>query len=98
MTFKVIAEAEAKRDWNEAVDWYDEHERGVGLRLDDALCTSLQTLARQPERFPDPQSQSAAAVAILGLFFHQPTASRSQSAGHIWHGSRNPAALRRRLK
>ena len=34
MTFQVIAEAAAKRDWNEAVDWYEEREPGVGLRGD----------------------------------------------------------------
>jgi len=30
MTFKVIAETEAKREWNEAVDWYEARETGVG--------------------------------------------------------------------
>ena len=30
MTFKVLAEAEAKQDWNEAVDWYEGCESGVG--------------------------------------------------------------------
>ena len=35
MTFNVITEAEARRDWNEAVDWYDDREPGVGLRLND---------------------------------------------------------------
>jgi plasmid stabilization system protein ParE len=52
MTFKVIAETEAIRDWNEAVDWYEEREPGVGLRLDDAIRTFLQALSQQPERFP----------------------------------------------
>ena len=51
MTFKVIAEAEAKREWNEAVDWYEERETGVGWRFDDELRTFLQTLAQNPERF-----------------------------------------------
>jgi hypothetical protein len=32
MTFKVIADAEAKLEWNEAVDRYEERETGVGLR------------------------------------------------------------------
>ena len=51
MTFKVIADAEAKLEWNEAVDRYEERETGVGLRFDDALRTFLQTLAQDPERF-----------------------------------------------
>ena len=48
MTFKVIADAEAKLEWNEAVDRYEERETGVGLRFDDALRTFLQTLAQDP--------------------------------------------------
>ena len=48
MTFKVIADLEAKREWNEAVDWYEAREPGVGLRFDDALRTFLQTLADRP--------------------------------------------------
>ena len=32
MTFKVIAEDEAKREWNKAVDWYEE--RGPGSVCD----------------------------------------------------------------
>jgi len=52
MTYKVIVEAEAKKDWNEAVDWYEEREPGVGWRLNDEILASLETLAKQPERFP----------------------------------------------
>ena len=32
MTFKVIADDEAKREWSEVVDWYDNREPGIGLR------------------------------------------------------------------
>jgi hypothetical protein len=52
MTFTVIAEGAAKREWNEAVDRYETREPGVGLRFDDALRTFLQSLARDPERLP----------------------------------------------
>ena len=51
MTFSVIAEAEARREWNEAVDWYEERETGAGWRFDDELEAFLQTLAQDPERF-----------------------------------------------
>jgi len=52
MTFNVITEAEAKQDWNEAVDWYDEREPGIGLRLNEKIHAVLKTLSKQPERFP----------------------------------------------
>jgi plasmid stabilization system protein ParE len=102
MTFKVIAEAEAKREWNEAVDWYEERETGVGWRFDDELRTFLQTLAQNPERFqlftrlahkakvPPPWPYS--------VYFTINTEYREVKILAVWHGSRNPTALRRRLK
>ncbi len=51
MTFRVIAKAEAKREWNEAADWYETQETGVGWRFDDELQAFLQTLKHNPERF-----------------------------------------------
>jgi len=102
MTFKVIAEAEAKREWNEAVDWYEEREPGVGLHFDDDLRTFLQTLAQSPERFqlftrlthkakvPPPWPHS--------VYFTINRQHREVKVLAIWHGARNPAELRRRLK
>ena len=102
MTFNVIAEAEAKREWNEAVDWYEEREPGVGLRFDDDLRTFLQTLAQNPQRFqlftrlthkakvPPPWPYS--------VYFTINTEHREVKVLAIWHGSRNPAELHRRLK
>ena len=102
MSFKVIAEAEAKRDWNEAVDWYEEREPGVGLRFDDTLCAFLQTLTQHAERFsfatrltrkakiPEPWPYS--------VYFVINAEFREVKILAIWHGARNPAELRRRLK
>jgi toxin ParE1/3/4 len=101
MTFKVIAEAEAKREWNEAVDWYETRETGVGWRFDDELQAFLQTLKQNPERFrlvarlthkatmPEPWPYS--------IFFTINTEHREVKILAIWHGSRNPRELRRRL-
>ena len=102
MTFKVIAEAEAKREWNEAVDWYEASETGVGWRFDDELQAFLHTLAYNPERFrlagrlthkakmPEPWPYS--------IYFTVDTAHREVKILAVWHGARNPAELRRRLK
>jgi plasmid stabilization system protein ParE len=102
MTFKVIAEAEAKREWNEAVDWYEASETGVGWRFDDELQAFLQTLKQDPERFrlaarlthkakmPEPWPYS--------IYFTVNTEHREVKILAVWHGSRNPAELRRRLK
>jgi plasmid stabilization system protein ParE len=102
MTFKVIAEVEAKRDWNEAVDWYEEHEPGVGLRFDETIRAFLQTLSRHPERFrlatrltrkakmPDPWPYSV--YFVINMEF------REVKVLAIWHGARDPAGLLRRLR
>jgi plasmid stabilization system protein ParE len=102
MIFRVIASAEAKRDWNEAVDWYESREKGVGLRFDDVLKTFLQTLNRDPERFrletrlarkakmPSPWPYS--------IYFSVNKAHREVMILAVWHGARSPDALRRRLK
>ena len=102
MTFKVIEEAADKREWNEAVDWYEAQEIGVGWRFDDALQAFLQTLAHNPERFrlaarlthkakmPEPWPYS--------IYFTVNTEHREVKILAVWHGSRNPAELRRRLK
>ena len=102
MTFKVIAEAEAKREWNEAVDWYEARETGVGWRFDDELQALLQTLKQNPERFrlatclthkvkmPKPWPYS--------IYFAINREHCEVKILAVWHGARNPAELRRRLK
>lgn len=102
MTFKVIAEAQAKREWNEAVDWYEDQQSGVGLRFDNALRTFLNTLSQNPERFrlytrlthkakvPRPWPYS--------VYFTISTTHREVKVLAIWHDARNPVELRRRLK
>ena len=102
MTFKVIAEAAAKRDWNEAVDWYEEREPGVGLRFDDILRTFLQSLARDPERFQHATRLTRKAQVPPPwpylVYFTVNTRHREVKVLGIWHGARNPAELRRRLR
>jgi plasmid stabilization system protein ParE len=102
MTFRVIAEAQAKLEWNEAVDWYEEREPGVGLRLDDAIRSFLQGLSRSPERFPR-ATHWAHKAKVLGpwpysVYYTIDRKHREVKVLAIWRGARNPAELRRRLK
>ena len=102
MTFKVVAGAEARHEWHDAVDWYEDREPGVGLRFDDELRTFLRTLAQDPGRFrlftrrihkakvPPPWPHS--------VYFTINVEYREVKVIAVWHGARNPAELRRRLK
>jgi plasmid stabilization system protein ParE len=102
MTFKVIAEAEAELEWNEAVDWYEGREPGVGLRFDDELRKFLQTLARDPERFRLATRLTRKAKVPgpwpYSVYFTVNHEQREVKVLAVWHGSRHPAELRRRLK
>jgi plasmid stabilization system protein ParE len=102
MTFKVIAEAEAKLEWNEAVDWYEERETGVGLRFDDELQMFLQSLAQDPERFRPATTLTRKAKMPepwpYSIYFTVNFEHREVKVLAVWHGARNPAELRRRLK
>ncbi len=102
MTFRVVIEEEAEREFAEAVDFYDGREPGVGQRFARELRAFFKTVCKNPERFrmvsrltrkarpPKPWPYSV-------FFVIKPTASEI-IISTIWHDSRNPAELRRRLK
>ena len=102
MTFTVVTEAEAEREWQEAVMWYEEREPGVGARLNVAIIELLQTLARQPERFPRPTPLTHKAKVPTpwpySIYFTINMEHREVKVLAIWHGRRSPDALLRRLK
>ena len=102
MTFRVIAEVQAQREWNEAVDWYEARQPGLGLRFDDALLAFLQTLSQNPERFR-PYTKLTRKARLpkpwpFSVYFTINTEHREVKILAIWHHSRNPAELHRRLK
>ena len=102
MTYRVITETEAERDWHEAVIWYDKHEPGVGGRVNEALRAVLRTLASQPERFPRASRLAHKAKVPApwpySIYFTINREFSEVKVLAIWHGARNPAVLRRRLK
>jgi|ERR1035437_2004993 plasmid stabilization system protein ParE len=101
MTFTVVIEADAERDWQQAVLWYDEHEPGVSRRLNVAIRDMLNTLAREPERFlratPKTRKAKVPPPWPYSIYFAINREHREVKILSIWHGSRNPAELRRRL-
>jgi plasmid stabilization system protein ParE len=102
MTFTVIVEADAERDWHEAVMFYDEREPGVSHRLNVAIRAILNSLAQQPERFSHATTRTHKAKVPppwpYSVYFTINTEHREVKVLAVWHGARNPAELRRRLK
>ena len=102
MIFTVITEAEAERDWLEAVIWYEQRETGVGQRLNNAISNVLQTLAQEPERYPRATRLTYKAKVPApwpySIYFTINKECHEVKILALWHGARNPAELLRRLK
>src|SRR6185503_14517033 len=102
MTFNVIVEADAERDWHEARAWYEENQSGVGERFSLAVRNALHTLANQPERFRQKtrltRKHKLPPPWPFSIYFTFDPQHREVKVLAIWHGARNPAELHRRLK
>ncbi len=96
MTYTVVAEPAARREWNEAVDWYEEREAGLGLRFNEELQAFLQTLAQDPERYRlAPRLTRKAKMPgprPYPVYFIVKRENREVRGLAIWHGARNPGA------
>lgn len=97
----IITEPEAEHEWNEAVDWHEERQPGLGLRLNSEIWQHIQTLASQPDRFPL-VGRLTRKAKIKGwpysIFFVVNEAHSQIKIIAVWHGKRNPAALQRRIR
>jgi plasmid stabilization system protein ParE len=102
MSFRVVIEEEAEREFAGAVRFYDECEPGVGQRLAQELRAFFRTVCQDPERFPFASRLTQKARMPepwpYSVYFVVKRQTSEVIISSIWHGSRNPAELRRRLK
>ena len=101
MTFRTVIEAEAEREFAEAVAFYDEHQPGVGQRLARDVRDTFREICKNPKRFRL-VTQLTRKVKVLdwdySIYFSIKSETAEVVISTIWHGARNPAELRRRLK
>jgi plasmid stabilization system protein ParE len=101
MTFRVIFEDEAEAELNEAIAWYDSQTDGVGQEFSREARATLHEAAKDPQRFPfaGPTTQK---IKMLdwpySIYFALLEDSAQLIVVSVFHGARNPAELRRRLK
>ena len=102
MSFRVVIEAEAEQEFAEVVGFYDEREPGVGQRFARELRAFFKTVCDDPERFPFASRLTRKAKLPkpwpYSVYFAIKRETSEVVISTIWHGSRNPAELRRRLK
>jgi plasmid stabilization system protein ParE len=100
MSRQIIFDAEARLEFEEAVVWYDEQQPGLGDRFEAEVHATFQRILQTPERFKlVSKTIRRARVEVFkkySVYFRvEPDFIGVVS---VFHGSRNPAELRRRLK
>lgn len=104
MSRTVIVRSDAERDLAEALEFYDNRERGVG---DEFLAEFEQLLSRicaNPEHFTSVRNNHGKEVRKVRMErFSSYTIFFECSADAIkvclvWHGARNPDELKRRVR
>jgi len=102
MSFRVVIEEEAEREFAEAVAFYDEHEPGIGQRFARELQAFFKTVYQDPERFCFASRLTRKAKMPkpwpYSVYFVVKRETSEVIISTVWHGSRNPTELRRRLK
>jgi plasmid stabilization system protein ParE len=101
MTCQVVIEEEAEREFAEAVRFYDEREPGLGQRFAREVRDAFRKAANDPERYPR-ASRLTRKAKVLGwpysFYFVIKVETAQMVISTVWHGKRNPAVLRRRLR
>ena len=101
MSFRLIYDVEATFEFREAVAWYEGQSQGLGVRFVLAVDEVMAAVSSQPLRFSKAGLKSRKA-RIHGwpysIYFAVNEAYSEVKVIAVWHGARNPAELRRRLK
>jgi plasmid stabilization system protein ParE len=101
MSFQITFQAEAEAEFNEAITWYDFQTDGVGQRFAREVYATLTEAAKDHGRFPfaGPTTQK---IKMLdwpySIYFTMLENLPKMIVVSVFHGARNPAELRRRLK
>jgi plasmid stabilization system protein ParE len=101
MSFALGFEPEAREEMRVAGDWYELHQPGLGGRFAMVLDSCLEAIVSDPLRYPKagPTTHKAKISGWpCSVYFTVLEERRLVIVVAVWHGSRNPAELRRRLK
>jgi plasmid stabilization system protein ParE len=98
MSFRVVIEAEAEWELAEAVAYYDGGRPGMGQEF---VRDVFRRVCENPERYPRHRRLTRKAKVLdwpYSVYFAIKVETREVVIITVWHGSRNPAELRRRLR
>lgn len=100
MRRQVIFDPEARLEFEDAVEWYDEREPGLGDRLKVEVNATIRRILDDLERFPfSGRTIRKARVETFDKYnVHFRIKPGYIVVVAVFHGARKPARLRRRLK
>ena len=100
MSRKIIFAAKARLEFEAAVAWYDDQQPGLGDRFEAEVHATLQRILQNPARFRlAGKTVRTARVEVFDKYSVYFNVERDFiGVVAVFHGSRNPAELRRRLK
>ena len=101
MSFRIIYDPEATAEFREAVAWYEEQSEGLGVRFVREVDSVMAAISSHPFLFSKAGRRSRKA-RIHGwpysIYLALNETHHEVKVTAVWHGARNPAELRRRLK
>lgn len=93
-------EPEAEEDLNEAFDYYERMESGVGLgdRFIKNVMDRIEKVSANPKRYSeDNQGVWKVKVSVFPFYIFYIIKGTSISIVAVWHNSRNPEGWNRRM-
>jgi plasmid stabilization system protein ParE len=100
MRRKIVFDAEARLEFEEAIIWYNKQQPGQGDRFETEIDATIQRILANPERFRGVSKKTR--IARVEVFKKYSVYFRigADFIGivSVFHGSRDPAELQRRLK
>lgn len=100
MNLQLAFRPDAEREFFEAIAWYDQARPGLGQEFAHEVMRALEHAVAQPELFR--KARGSARKIRLKRFkaysIYFAVKDDVLSVISVFHGSRNPAELRRRLK
>lgn len=100
MSRQVIFNLEARVEFEDAVTWYEQQRPGLGDRFEAEVHATFRRILQNPERFrPLSRTIHMARVKVFdkyGVYFR--ISPEFIVIVSVFHGSRDPAELRRRLQ
>lgn len=93
MTFELLINEAAQKEWDDAAAWYEDKQTGLGERFIKSVKIKLELISRYPERYPKRKGNFR--ETPVGLFPYNVvyTFYKKESIitiSSIFHTSRNP--------